>query len=270
MKLIKFDLPIDGIKAKNIDELRTHFTVEILIHYRNGLLAKWLRSRDMNEELAALASIEGLDEYSMLKRLCEIFGVEADDLVIAALLDGLPEKTVDSMSGLVRTYDELTNAFDFAIYDALRTNAITAAGNGKLCWEPGKIFAKGDELLSTNNLLTFAPGVGKIKSKVSKNPNTHFEVGNIAGWFLLSKLAEDYADDWSGFRSMLEERIKLLKSMTDHIDNSLLNKSIENRLVLLSGLVDVVSKSIRSSTVLQSLQALPLEQQRLVFIEETS
>lgn len=58
--------------------------------------------------------------------------------------------------------------------------------------------------------------------------------------------------------------------MTDCIDNSLLNKSIENRLVLLNGLVDAVSKSIRSSTVLQTLQALPLEQQRLVFIEETS
>lgn len=174
MKLIKFDLPIDGIKAKNIEELRNHFTIEILGHYRNGLLAKWLRSRDMNKELTALDSIEGLDEYFMLKRLCEIFEVEADDLVIAALLDGPPEKTIDSLSGLVRIYDVLTNAFDFAIYDALRTNAITVAGNGKLCWEPGKIFAKGDELLSTNNLLTFAPGVGKIKSKVSKNPNTNF------------------------------------------------------------------------------------------------
>jgi hypothetical protein len=42
MKLIKFDLPIDGVKVKTVEELREHFTPEILDHFRSGLLAKWL------------------------------------------------------------------------------------------------------------------------------------------------------------------------------------------------------------------------------------
>ncbi|WP_295399646.1 hypothetical protein [uncultured Thiocystis sp.] len=86
MKMIKFDLPIDGVKVKNIEELREHFTIEILDHFRSGLLGKWLASRRLQDELAAVQALDKLDDHALLKGLCGVFGVEADDLVIAEIL----------------------------------------------------------------------------------------------------------------------------------------------------------------------------------------
>jgi len=54
IKTIKFDLPIDGIKIKNIEELRDHFTIEIIDLYNNGMLLKWLQSRKMSKEISYL------------------------------------------------------------------------------------------------------------------------------------------------------------------------------------------------------------------------
>ncbi len=69
---------------------------------------------------------------------------------------------------------------------------------------------------------------------------------------------------------MLKERVKLLGSMVDHVDNSLLNQSIERRLVLLNNLVDSISQAIHTSTLLESLRDLPLEQQCLIFFDDYS
>lgn len=49
-RVIKFDLPIDGVKVTTLDELCDHFTTEILDHFHSGVLAKWLRSRDLEKE----------------------------------------------------------------------------------------------------------------------------------------------------------------------------------------------------------------------------
>ncbi len=93
IKTIKFDLPIDGVKVKNIEELREHFTVEILELYNNGILLKWLKSRRNLEEASRLETIPvTLSQFSLLKTLCEIFTIDADDMIIAAALGIQPEK----------------------------------------------------------------------------------------------------------------------------------------------------------------------------------
>lgn len=86
MKIIKFDLPIDGVKVKTVEELRDHFTLEMLAHARSGLLAKWLSSRKLQDELAAVKALDGAEDHAFLKGLCKVFGVEADDLVIVEIL----------------------------------------------------------------------------------------------------------------------------------------------------------------------------------------
>ncbi|WP_200153147.1 DUF1566 domain-containing protein [Chromatium okenii] len=86
-KIIKFDLPIDGIRAKNIDELREHFTLEILPYFHNGLLAKWLAVRKLTTELSALQAIAASTDPAIFKDLCAVFGVEADDVVIALMFN---------------------------------------------------------------------------------------------------------------------------------------------------------------------------------------
>ena len=83
-KTIKFDLPIDGVKVATLDGLRDHFTTETIGHFRSGLLARWLRSRSMTRELAAVEALKAGDDAAVLKELCGIFGVEADGDAIAA------------------------------------------------------------------------------------------------------------------------------------------------------------------------------------------
>ena len=87
VKMIKFDLPIDGIKVATLEDLRGHFTTEIVSQFRAGLLARWLRSRNMARELVAVEALTaGDDDVAVLKELCRIFEVEAHDDAIAAAL----------------------------------------------------------------------------------------------------------------------------------------------------------------------------------------
>ena len=85
-KMIKFDLPIDGVKAATLDQLRGHFTTEIIAHFRSGLLARWLQSRNMTHELASVETLAAGDDSTVLKELCRIFEVEADDDAITAAI----------------------------------------------------------------------------------------------------------------------------------------------------------------------------------------
>ena len=83
-KTIKFDLPIDGVKIATLDDLRDHFTTETIGHFRSGRLTRWLRSRSMTRELAAVEALTADDDATVLKELCRIFEVEADDDAITA------------------------------------------------------------------------------------------------------------------------------------------------------------------------------------------
>ena len=83
-KMIKFDLPIDGVKVATLEDLRDHFTTEVIGHFRSGLLARWLRSRRMASELTAVEAMTLEDDEGILRQLCGIFGVVADDVTITA------------------------------------------------------------------------------------------------------------------------------------------------------------------------------------------
>ena len=99
-KMIKFDLPIDGVKVATLDDLRDHFTTETIGHFRSGLLARWLRSRSMTRELEAVEALTAGDDTAVLKELCRIFEVEADDDAIAAAIaeaTGVPGIRPDQM-----------------------------------------------------------------------------------------------------------------------------------------------------------------------------
>lgn len=111
MKIIKFDLPIDGVKVKNIEELREHFTVEILELYNNGMLLKWLRSRKNLQEVNYLEAIPAtLSRFSLLKTLCEIFTVDADDMIISSALGMPPEKMEKNFPEIKAQYRAIAKA----------------------------------------------------------------------------------------------------------------------------------------------------------------
>ena len=105
IKTIKFDLPIDGVKVKNLEELRDHFTIEVLELYQNGLLLKWLRSRNMVEEIGQLESLsKTLSRAQLMTALCEVFKIDADDMIIAAALGMPPEKMEKNFPELKQQY----------------------------------------------------------------------------------------------------------------------------------------------------------------------
>lgn len=108
MKPIKFDLPIDGVKVTTVDQLRNHFTTEIVDHFRAGTLAHWLRTRRDSE--AKLVAVEELsedyddqprdyDDRRLLMALCKTFQIDADEhSVEVALADatGVPGSAIGS------------------------------------------------------------------------------------------------------------------------------------------------------------------------------
>ena len=99
-KMIKFDLPIDGVKVATLDDLQDHFTTEIIGHYRSNLLTRWLRSRGWTRELVAVEALAAGDDATTLKELCRIFEIEADDDAIAAAIaeaTGIPGIHPDRM-----------------------------------------------------------------------------------------------------------------------------------------------------------------------------
>lgn len=87
MKTIKFDLPIDGVKVANVDDLGYHLTPEILGHFRSRVLAKWLRAQGSEEQLAVVEKLpeDGSDRHLLLE-LCKLFQVDADEHSVAAAL----------------------------------------------------------------------------------------------------------------------------------------------------------------------------------------
>ena len=56
-KSIKFDLPIDGVEVATLDDLRDHFTNDMIGHFRAGKLKEWLEVLRMTRELDALAEL---------------------------------------------------------------------------------------------------------------------------------------------------------------------------------------------------------------------
>ena len=121
IKTIKFDLPIDGIKVRNIEELRDHFTMEIIDLYHNGILSKWLRSRNMTEELAALEDIyiDSSDHFSLLKSMCEIFKIEVDDQIISVIFNEAQSKSGSSIKEVKsnkKSHQELISKIDQLFY----------------------------------------------------------------------------------------------------------------------------------------------------------
>ena len=85
--MIKFDLPIDGVKVATLGGLQNHFTTEVIEHFRSGLLTRWLRARGFDSELASVEALKsGDNEATTLAQLCHIFGVEAENDAIAAAI----------------------------------------------------------------------------------------------------------------------------------------------------------------------------------------
>jgi hypothetical protein len=93
LKLIKFDLPINGTKVKNVDELRDNLTDEIITLARKGQLECWLNTRqqtDLAQAVAGALAINASDKDLFLA-ICTALDIQVYPDDVNALFDPPPE-----------------------------------------------------------------------------------------------------------------------------------------------------------------------------------
>ncbi len=93
IKIIKFDLPINGTKVDTLDALRENLTGEIVKLARSGQLERWFKSRKMEEKSQAVgrATAAHAEDKSLFMALCEILEVEVHPDDVSAIFDEPPE-----------------------------------------------------------------------------------------------------------------------------------------------------------------------------------
>lgn len=91
MKKIKFTLPLKGLKIYTLEELQDNFSADILPIFQSGKLAKWFKSRDLLNEVAAIEAIaKDGSELQQLKAICQVLGLDDDEEVLQFLLEDRP------------------------------------------------------------------------------------------------------------------------------------------------------------------------------------
>lgn len=77
---VKFPLEMkDGVKVRNINELKDNFDVEKIIGYfLDGKLKAWLEARYYEEELEAIEQLDNNDS-NLANKLCDIFEIEHEE-----------------------------------------------------------------------------------------------------------------------------------------------------------------------------------------------
>lgn len=93
MQKIKFDLPMNGGYVHSFEQLQANFTASILPHFHSGLLMKWLEAQDMEDKARAVRDLpQDQEPLELLKQLCEVLELEADEEVLQFLLNSsVPE-----------------------------------------------------------------------------------------------------------------------------------------------------------------------------------
>lgn len=92
MKLIKFDLPINGIKVKNIDELRDNLTDELVTLARKGQLERWLKTRQRNDLVQTVAGALAINasDKDLFLAICTALDIQVHPDDVSALFDPPP------------------------------------------------------------------------------------------------------------------------------------------------------------------------------------
>lgn len=96
MTLIKFDLPLNGTKVRNLDELKDNITSEIVTLARSGQLGRWFKSRRLDNLVAATAGLleQNLGDVELCLALCALLEVDAHPDDVAAMFNPPPEAGV--------------------------------------------------------------------------------------------------------------------------------------------------------------------------------
>jgi hypothetical protein len=88
MKLIKFDLNINGIKVRTLDALQDNLTSELVTLYKKGTLQRWLQSYGFDAEKDSVAGVtDNGSDKKLLVSLGAALGVDIPDEVAEYMLE---------------------------------------------------------------------------------------------------------------------------------------------------------------------------------------
>ena len=93
IKIIKFDLPINGSKVTTLEALRDNLTDEIVPLARSGQLERWFNSRQLQEQAQAVAAAvsQHTEDKALFMALCAVLEVEVHPDDASAIFDAPPE-----------------------------------------------------------------------------------------------------------------------------------------------------------------------------------
>lgn len=87
IKIIKFNLPINGKRVRNIEELRQNMTLEILELHNNGQLGRWLKSRNLLDYNKKIDALQPITEADHLLEICDIFSIEMKPFIAQKIIN---------------------------------------------------------------------------------------------------------------------------------------------------------------------------------------
>ncbi len=127
IKIIKFDLPINGTKVTTLEALRDNLTDEIVKLARSGQLERWFKSRQLHElaQAVAAAVASPAEDKALFMALCAVLEVEVHPDDASAIFDMPPEagrhvkdgKNFESYEDLKKTHEQMRQAAKKRILD---------------------------------------------------------------------------------------------------------------------------------------------------------
>ncbi|MDJ0732699.1 MAG: hypothetical protein QNJ47_01215 [Nostocaceae cyanobacterium] len=79
-KMIKFNLVVDNIPIRTIEELKNNFNIDdILEYYKGGILERWLTVRELKDYLKKVKAIHSDDDIAIARQLINIFQVGGEE-----------------------------------------------------------------------------------------------------------------------------------------------------------------------------------------------
>ena len=147
IKIIKFDLPINGTKVTTLETLRDNLTDEIVSLARSGQLERWFKSRQLHELAHAVADAVAsqAEDKALFLALCSVLEVEVHPDDASAIFDAPPEAGQHIKGGkYFELYEELkeihkimTDKLIIRIMDLENAITETIEKDIQLYWERG-------------------------------------------------------------------------------------------------------------------------------------
>ena len=115
IKIIKFDLPINGTKVTTLEALLDNLTDEIVQLARSGQLERWFKSRQLQPQAQAVAAAVArhAKDKALFLALCAVLEVEVHPDDASAIFDAPPEAGLHFKGGkYFELYEELKKSHE--------------------------------------------------------------------------------------------------------------------------------------------------------------